>query len=351
MKHLESESFLETLSVKAQEHRSPESVTFELTYGCNLRCVHCYNPTHRALPRELATKEVFSILDQVANLGVVEMHFTGGEPLVRPDAFDIFRHAKQQGFILYLLSNATRMTQSIADALREIGFYSITVSLYGATQATYERVTGVPGSYNLCLRGLHSLAAAKLPVVIRMPLMVENAHEVRAARTLAEGLGFKFQYCLDITPRTDGNLSPLTHRLSPAEKVRIDREMLRIGNGESLDEQSCPATARDFIACVCGRSRFAITPYGEMNLCVSFPMPKFDLRKGTVKEGWETLKRTVDAARPNEHDECPTCMARPACRQGRSDAWLETGDMSVCLPHYKEFALLEIAHHGRRQSR
>lgn len=342
MKHLPFEQFFDALSAKAREMRSPESVTFELTYGCNLRCVHCYNPTHRVLPQELTTDEVFSILDQLADLEVVELHFSGGEPLVRPDAFDIFRRAKRQGFVLYLLSNATRITSPVADALRKIEFYSITVSLYGTTKTTYERVTGIPGSYEPFIQGLQCLASRKLPVVVRMPVMIENAHEVHDARTLVEDVGFKFQYCLDITPKTDGDLSPLTHRLSPAAKVRIDRDMIGYRYDESTAEESCPAVTRDFISCACGRNRFAITPYGEMNLCVAFPTPKFDLRKGTVKEGWEVLKQTVDRARPNEQYECPTCDVRTHCRQGRSDAWLETGDMSVCLPHYKEFALLEM---------
>lgn len=351
MKHLSSETFLESLSAKARASRSPESVTFELTYGCNLRCIHCYNPTHRALPQELTTEEVFSILDQLAELGVVELHFSGGEPLVRPDAFDIFRRAKRQGFVLYLLSNATRITAPVADTLRDIGFYSINVSLYGATQATYERVTGIPGSHALCLRGLQNLAAEQLPVIVRMPVMTENVHEVHGARSHVEGMGFKFQYCLDITPRTDGDVSPLQHRLGPAEKVRIDDEMLGSLHHGPAEQESCQGVPNDFISCACGRSRFAITPYGEMNLCAAFPIPKFDLRKGTVREGWDVLKRTVDEAKPNDRYECPACVARPRCRQGRSDAWLETGDMSVCLPHYKEFALLEIDSLDRRQPR
>jgi radical SAM protein with 4Fe4S-binding SPASM domain len=96
-----------------------------------------------------------------------------------------------------------------------------------------------------------------------------------------------------------------------------------------------------FIECACGQTRFAVTPYGEMNLCVAFPIPRYNLRTGTVREGWDLLKRTVDEAQPNKRYECPTCEVRPFCAQGRSDAWLETGDMSRCLPHFKEWASLE----------
>ena len=67
MKTIASDHFLQTLSAKAALSRRPEGVTFELTYGCNLRCVHCYNPTHRALPHELTTSEICHLRTQTAS--------------------------------------------------------------------------------------------------------------------------------------------------------------------------------------------------------------------------------------------------------------------------------------------
>src|SRR2546428_6381105 len=299
MKRLSRDRFFASLLAKARERRIPESVTFELTYGCNLRCVHCYNPTHRVLPQELSTEEIFSILDQCADVGVVTLTFTGGELFVRPDVFDIFEHAKRLGLLLELISNATRITPEVADRLQQAKFRSLFISIYGATEDTYERVTGMPGSFGPFIRGLECLASRKLPVVVRMPVMTGNAHEVQDARTLVEGLGIKFQYCLDIHPKTTGDTSPLEHRLSPADKERIDLAMLGPRDEAAVDKPS--ARNGSFIECACGQTKFAITPYGEMNLCVGFPIPQYDLRKGTVKEGWEVLKRTVDGARPNGH--------------------------------------------------
>ncbi|TLX98949.1 MAG: radical SAM protein [Thaumarchaeota archaeon] len=339
MKRLSPHRFFTSLAAKARETRMPETVTFELTYGCNLRCVHCYNPTHRVLPQELSTEEVFSILDQCADVGVVTLTFTGGEPFVRPDVFAIFEHAKRLGMLLELISNATRITPEIADRLQQANFRSLAISIYGATKDTYELVTGMPGSFGPFIRGLECLISRRLPVIVRMPVMTDNAHEVQDARTLVEGMGIRFQYCVDIHPKTNGDTSPLLHRLSPADKVRIDLAMLGPRDQAAADEPC--ARNGGFIECACGQTKFAITPYGEMNLCQGFPMPKYDLRKGTVKEGWEVLKQTVDGARPNDHYECPTCDVRDRCRQGRNDAWLATGDMSVCLPHYKELATLE----------
>ena len=348
MKTITASDFLDALSAKSAQARRPEGVTFELSYGCNLRCVHCYNPTHRALPHELMTSDICALLDQIADLGVFSVTFTGGEPTVRPDIDRILRHARHRGLLVSLLTNATRITPSFTALLRETGVSQISVSIYGASEAIYEQMTGVPGSYRQFREGLDCLASERLPVTVRMPVTTLNYEELPACRRLVESLGLKFQYCLEIMTTITGDPAPLQYRLPPELKVRIDQMLLTdrpVDTPPEGDPQACsPQTS--FIECACGHTRFAITPYGEMNLCTAFPIPSYNLRTGTVREGWEVLKQTVDRARPSERYACPTCDDRPYCRQGRSDAWLETGDMSACLPHYKEWAELEHRTHA-----
>lgn len=345
MKTLPTQAFEDRLLTKATDARTPHTVMFELTYGCNLRCLHCSNPTHKALSAELTTGEVCAILRQLADMGVLTLCFTGGELFTRPDVFSIFEEAHRLGFLLELISNATRLTPDIADRLRLLRFHHLCFSIYGATESTYEQVTGQPGSYKQFLSGLECAAAYKLPVAaVRMPVMTLNAHEVGHARTLVERFGFKFQYCFEIFPRTDGNLAPLALRLSPQAAMGIARSLPSDPVAETPDLH-CAATGR-FIDCACGQNRFAITPYGEMNLCTAFPIPRYNLRIGSVREGWERLKATVDQAELKRHDECPTCVLRPTCQQKRNHAWLEDGDMNACLPHYKEWATLEKSAHA-----
>lgn len=344
MNCLQADDFLESIASKSAAARRPEGVTFELTYGCNLRCVHCFNPTHRALPQELTTAEICSLLNQIAELGVLTVTFTGGEPSVRPDIGDILRHARRCGLLVHFLTNATRVTSQFAALLQQGGVSQVNVSIYGATEETYEQMTGVQGSYRQFRQGLFTLAGSSLPVVVRMPVTTINFDEIRACQRLVESLHMKFQYCLDIMTTVSGDRTPLQYRLTPEEKVQIDEEMIS-SRWEGIFEDSC-STDQSFLECACGRTRFAITPYGDMNLCTAFPMPRYNLRRGTVKEGWEVLKQVVDQAHPSDRYECPTCEVRPHCRLGRSDAWLETGDMSACLPHYKEWATLEYERHA-----
>lgn len=341
MQHLDSQTFLDTISTRAEQNRQPDKATIELTYGCNLHCLHCYNPTHRALPLELTTSEVCSILTQMAELGVLTVSLSGGEPSLRPDIEPILRHAREAGLLVSLLTNATRMMPAFVSLLDNVGLSHAFVSIYGATMNTYEAMTGMQGSFSHFLQGLDSLRDRTFPVTVRMPVTTVNWTEVDACQALVESCGFKFQYSLDIHPRTDGDAAPLAYRLAPELKTAL--ESRKLGEPRSAQDPDACFPEEPFISCACGRTRFAVTPYGEMNLCVAFPTPKYDLRRGTVREGWALLKETVEQAKPTAQYGCHTCNVSRSCRQGRSDAWLETGDMSACLPHFKEWATLE--HH------
>jgi len=140
MKQLSRDDFEDLLLPHSHTTRTPETVVFELTYGCNLRCVHCSNPTHKALPNELTTAEILNLLDQSVDLGVLTVTFTGGELLTRPDVFDIFTHAALQGLLLEMISNATRVTPRVPAACAP-SVQNICFSIYGATESTYEQVT------------------------------------------------------------------------------------------------------------------------------------------------------------------------------------------------------------------
>ncbi len=327
----------------------PSNVTFELTYGCNFACVHCLNPTHQAGVRELKTAEVCRILDEVRGLGVFLINFTGGELLTRPDLWTILDHAGEIGLVFSLFSNASLLTEDILKRLCTYPLVHFMTSIYGAQEETYEQMTQRPGSFSKFCGGLELLRQfSKMRTVVRMPVTRLNQHEIKEAETLVHSYGFRFQYSLEIHPRQDQNPAPLEYRLSPEEKFEIMKQFSE-GFSRETEEAACARQPENekFIDCACGKSQFAITPFGEMNLCTGFPMPRYDLRMGSIQEGWEVLKKIVREARGNERYECPTCSLKPFCRQGRNDAWLETGDPSPCLPHFKELARLESESYSR----
>ena len=339
MEKIAKDPFLRFLAKKASEQALPSTVLFELSYGCNYQCVHCFNPTHKALAHELSTEEIERILTEISGMGVIYLNLTGGELFTRPDIFHIFEKSKRLGFLIGINSNGSRITPEMVKKFEAFDILSIGISIYGATAEVYEKMTQTPGSFNAFSGGLEVLSKSHIPVELRMPVTTVNYHEIVQAGEIAKQFGFDFSYTFDIEPGQNGDKGPLQYRLSPEEKMRLT---IAFDPGELSEEDDVLNPVKDYLDCACGRGeQFAVNPYGEMNLCVSFPYPKYDLRKGSVKDGWEFLKAARMKLGPNATYECPSCEFRPFCREGRNDAWLETGDASRCLPHFKDWARLE----------
>ncbi len=331
--------FFAKLENQASEQRIPVKATIELTYGCNLRCVHCFNPTHKA-KGELSTQDFYRIIDQLAQKGCFVITFTGGEMFMRKDTFEILTYAKKKGFAVILFTNATLITPERADQIQALQPLRVEISIYGATPEIYEKVTQVPGSFGRFLKGVKRLRERQVPFLIKMPVMTLNQHEVKQAKALVEGWGIRFIYCTEITPRQDGSVEPLQYRMTPQDLIQLDQEILGKWEGVGQEEEKCQA-GEGLFRCACGKSSVAVTPYGEMNLCINFPVPQYDLRTGSVSQGWKTLVEYVESASPSQAYECPSCDVRGYCRQGPVDAWLEKGDFSPCLPYFKELASSE----------
>jgi MoaA/NifB/PqqE/SkfB family radical SAM enzyme len=188
--------------------RVPLAGTIELTRRCNHHCRHCYNNLpagdSKALAEELNTDELLRILDELAASGCVWLLFTGGEILLRPDFPEIYVYAKERGFLITLFTNGTLITPQLADELARRRPFSIEITLYGATPETYERVTGVPGSFSRCLQGISHLRDHGLPLKLKSMVLTLNRQEVWDMKRLAdEDLGLPFRFDAMLNPRCD----------------------------------------------------------------------------------------------------------------------------------------------------
>ncbi|HVO33099.1 MAG TPA: radical SAM protein [Elusimicrobiota bacterium] len=313
----------------------------ELTYGCNLRCVHCYNPTHQARG-ELPTAKVIEILNQLAAQGCLWVGFTGGEIFTRPDALDLMRHAKELGMVVTLVTNASLVTRELASEIERLAPYQVDVSLYGATARTYEAVTRRPGSFDHFVRGLDALRERRIPVLLKLILMTLNRHEREPMAEFARSRSLPYQYFTEIHPRVDGNPEPLAYRLSADEAFQIWKETSpEAQRPERAAEATgaCHGSPGRLFACLCGKSNAAITPHGKMNLCLSIYHPLYDLSAGTVGDGWQALTRVVQEARPGPQYECQTCALAEHCTRGSMDGWLEHGAFDApCMPYFRAVA-------------
>lgn len=330
--------------------RIPIDVTVELTRRCPLACSHCYNnlpmADREAEQQELSTQEHFRLLDQLADAGCLWLLFTGGEIFARRDFLDIYTYAKRKGFFVTLFTNGTLITTRIADALVEWRPFAIEITLYGRTRETYERLTGVPGSYDRCLAGIRKLQERGLPLTVKTVAVAVNRHEIwEMKRFVEEELGLPFKFDAMMTPRIDCSQSPLAVRLRPAEIVELDlldprrTEEWQQFAGDFIRPQQAPGHEQDVYHCGGGVNSFAVDPHGKMSLCVLSHQETFDLRQGTVEEGWNQFLAKVRGKGITRVTKCTACQLKSVCGMCPANAELENGD-----PETPVDFLCQVAH-------
>lgn len=317
--------------------RLPVNGTIELTNRCPLECAHCYNNLpmndRGARRTELTTAEHCRILDELAEMGCMWLLLSGGEILARPDFLEIYRHGASRGLLLTLFTNGTLITERIADALAALPPFAIEITLYGRTKATYEALTGIPGSFEKCLRGIRLLLERNLPLKLKTVALSINKHEVWAMKRFAEEeVGVKFSFDPMISPRIDCSSSPLAVRLTPPEIVALDLEdPRRVADWRRLATEYAPPVpgpgeVAQVYDCGGGINSFAIDPYGNMTICVLSHADTYNVRDGTVREGWEKFLRQVRDRPKTRVTKCNSCALRSLCGSCAATAELENGD-------------------------
>jgi len=330
-----------TFSAGVHEHysgeRVPLQVSIEVTRRCPLECLHCYNNLPmadiQAKQRELTKEEHFRILDELADLGCFWILFTGGEIFARKDFLEIYTYAKKKGFLITLFTNATIMTEEIADYLAQWPPFAIEITLYGRTRETYEALTAIPGSYDRCLRGIRLLKERGLPVKLKTVATSINKHEVMAMRQFAEEeLGVEFKIDGQINPRIDCSQSPLAVRLTPEEVVALDMSMpkgmseyLRLAKHD-VETPVVRARADEVYFCGGGMNSFAINAYGEMGICVLSQGDTFAVRQRGLRELWEDAVLAVRKQKRTRVSKCVECRIQSICGMCPANGELEKGD-------------------------
>jgi radical SAM protein with 4Fe4S-binding SPASM domain len=328
--------FSKVVHEEVNAQRVPVNGTIELTNRCPLECVHCYNnlpmSDGRARKAELTTAEICRVIDELAELGCLWLLLTGGEVLARPDFLEIYRRAVSRGILTTIFTNGTMITERVADALAAMPPFSIEITVYGRTKATYEALTGIPGSFERCMRGIQLLLDRKLPLKLKTVAISINKHEVMAIRKFAEDLGVPFAFDPMINPRIDCSASPLAVRLTPADIVTLDLEdPVRVSDWRRLAIDFAPAPPPEgetplVYDCGGGVNSFAIDPYGNLSICVLSHVEMYNVRDGSVREGWEQYLRSVRAKRITRVTKCTACPLTSLCGSCAANAELENGD-------------------------
>ena len=331
-----------TLMSRSAERGVPVNGTFELTSRCNLGCAMCYIRT-RAADRamkasELSTEQWVDLGRQAVDAGMMFLLLTGGEVFLRPDFFDIYEPLTELGLILTLFTNATLITDRVAQRLARRPPNRLEVTIYGATEETYEKVTRQPGSYKRFIRGVHALLDAGLRPKIKTTLSRLNVHEFDQMRAMAEEWNSTFSAGWLLTKRRDfcsNNVEEI--RFSPKEAVELEtRDPAAEKNFKRLAEAERSGVGSEGFYCHAGRSSFVIGPSGDMNICIDICLPRARPTEIGFAAAWEQVKQFLLSVPASE--DCSNCDLNKYCLRCPAWGYVEMGSLTSSVPYMCEIA-------------
>jgi mycofactocin biosynthetic radical S-adenosylmethionine protein MftC len=262
------------------------SVLVELTYRCNLDCFFCYNDLGlRGEP--LSTEQYLRFFEDLADLQVLNLTLSGGEPLAHPDFLKLGARARELGFVVRVKSNGHALRGEMARRVRdEVDPFLIEVSLHGATAATHDLQTRVPGSFERLLANLREVLDLGMRVKINSTLTRWNEDEAEGMLDLAASLGLPIQIDPEVTPKDDGDREPLS--IAPSrEGVRrlFDLQMERaVSVARGADDGTLPTPVEKH--CGAGSAGVAVDPFGNVYPCVQWRRAVGNLHRQSIGEIW-----------------------------------------------------------------
>lgn len=312
---------------------APICLTWELTYACNLACVHCLSSSGRRDPRELSTAQAEAVIDELQRMQVFYVNIGGGEPTVRPDFWHLLDYSVAHQVGVKFSTNGVRLTRARAVQLARTDYVDVQVSLDGATAEVNDRVRG-EGSYATALRALDNLAEAgfanaKISVVVTR----ENAGQLDDFKRLADERGATLRLT---RLRPSGRGADVWDDLHPTMSQQRDLYDWLLAHGEKVltgDSffhlaaygQSLPGLN----LCGAGRVVCLIDPVGDVYAC-PFAIHDSFLAGNVLDEGgfgrvWRESELFADLRSPQTEGACTTCQHFDACRGGCMAAKFFTG--------------------------
>jgi radical SAM protein with 4Fe4S-binding SPASM domain len=342
--------------------RAPLLIVWNFTYKCNLNCRHCYSDSNMLPKKELSTKEALNVVDQIADFGVTSLAFSGGEPLMRKDFFEVAAHAVRSGLYVSLATNGTLLNQEIVKKLKKIGLNYVEISLDGANSKTHDAFRGQTGAFNQAVTGLKNCREQDMCTCLAVTATRNNLDEIPAIFELADKLNVNRFTLFNFVPTGRGKeilaldpspeereevLGLLYKKLTAHPRMAILTTAPQLAR-VALQSSSCSVedhfmplahmeaaklgkqgrALADFIGgCGAGRFYCAISPEGNVQPCVFLPITLGNLKKETFGGIWakspvfKSLRNRI-----NLKGRCGRCQFKFVCGGCRARAYAYFGD-------------------------
>jgi len=293
---------------------APICLTWELTYGCNLACVHCLSSSGRRDPAELSTAEARAVIDELHDLQVFYVNLGGGEPTIRPDFYELIDYAVERGVGVKFSTNGSTINAEKAGRLAGSDYVDVQISVDGADEATNDAIRG-HGSYAMARRAMDHLAAAGFgPFKISVVVTRDNVGQLDAFERLAAGYGAQLRLTR-LRPSGRGADVWNELHLTGSQQVDLYRWLIErpdVLTGDSFFHLSALGEALPGLnLCGAGRVVCLIDPVGDVYACPFVLHSEF--KAGSVRdEGgfarvWRRSPLFLELREPESAGACASC--------------------------------------------
>jgi len=345
---------------------APFLVVWDITYACNLKCKHCYSSAGKSLADELTTEEAKQVIDKLDRASVPIIAFSGGEPLVRKDIFELTKYAHDKGIYVAVATNGTLVTREKAREMKEAGIKFTQISLDGSSAETHDNFRGIKGVYDKTMQGIKNCVDEGFFVNIATTATKYNYNEIPKIIDLCEELNVNWFMIYNFVPTGRGEFIS-GNDLTPIEREQMLKDLWqKLKNGGKVNVLStAPQFARialeseigknekivpthfanhslsgklvnlaEFIGgCGCGRLYCAIRPNGDIEPCVFFPLKIGNIKEDDFEDLWRNDPILNDLRNKDILDgNCGECDYKYYCGGCRARAYALTGSYLASDP-------------------
>ncbi len=343
-----------------EQRASPELriVFWETTARCNLACRHCrVIPQEAEAVAELTTDEALRFLDELSVSFFPLVILSGGEPLCRPDIFDIASYASRKGLAVALATNATLVDEDVAEKIKDSGVRRVSVSLDGPAAAVHDTFRGLPGSFESAIAGLKRIQAVGVSTQINTTVTRHNVDFLPQILDRALELGVDALHMFCLVPVGCGMQVAEEQQIPPEryeevlrwffqESLRVNihlkatcaphyyRVMRQLTPSEKAIRREKTGMSAVTKGCLAGQSVCFISHTGEVFPCGYLPLSSGNIRRRPLAEIWRDspiFKSLRDSSQLKGR--CGICEYREVCQGCRARAYGCTGDFLAEEPY------------------
>jgi len=326
----------------------PIHPVWEVTNACNLRCEQCHASSGKPLPDELNTEEGKRLLDGMAAVGEFRMlALGGGEPLVRPDIFELVAYARSLGLEISIATNGTLLTTEMAREFKKMGVANIAVGLNANDESIHEQITRVPGSFAKTKNAIYATLEAGMNLQINTTVMKENRLAIPGLLDFASEVGAQIVLLYQLVPEGRGDeemeLSIKEYRALTkmvADNQKTNRAIieptcspqywayLMSRDGKKPSRLGMKLAKTLFKGCVAGSGLCYIKPDGEVWPCPFVPLSAGNVRRHSLDKIWyeSELFNNLRDREKLSGEKCGSCRFKYICGGCRGRAYAHSGD-------------------------